>query len=101
MWYSTQQLKLIGWAITTVTKRIVNGNKDTQYALDNDNAACANLQYQNTPIQDIGLSLAQLLHHQQLFDSVSSKPILYKPHPEWIVAAQCCKESFTTTIPKW
>ena len=69
-------------------KRIVNGNTDAQGSLDNDKAARAILQYRNTPIQGIGLSPAQLLLHRRLRDSIPSQPFLYKPHPEWIAAAQ-------------
>ena len=69
-------------------KRIVNGNTDAQGSLDNDKAARAILQYRNTPIQGIGLSPAQLLLHCRLRDSIPSQPFLYKPHPEWIAAAQ-------------
>ena len=69
-------------------KRIVNGNTDAQGSLDNDKAARAILQYRNTPIQGIGLSPAQLLLHRRLLDSIPSQPFLYKPHPEWIAAAQ-------------
>ena len=63
-------------------KRIVKGNTGPQGSLDNDNVARAILQYQNTPIQSIGLSPAQLLLHRRLRDSIPSLPILYKPHPE-------------------
>ena len=69
-------------------KRIVKGNAGLQGSLDNDNVAQAIFQCQNTPIQSIGLSPAQLLLHCQLHDSIPSQPILYKPHPEWIAAAQ-------------
>ena len=69
-------------------KRIVNGNTDAQGSLDNDKATRAILQYRNTPIQGIGLSPAQLLLHGWLRDSIPSQPFLYKPHPEWIAAAQ-------------
>ena len=31
------------------------------------------------------------LHHQHQ-DSIPAQPILYKPHPKWVVAAQRCKE---------
>ena len=69
-------------------KRIVNGNTDAQGSLDNDNAARAILQYRHIQIQGIGLSPAQLLLHRRLRDSIPSQPFLYKPHPEWIAAAQ-------------
>ena len=51
-------------------------------------AAQAILQYRNTHIQGIGLSLAQLLFHRRLRNLIQSHPHLYKPHPEWIAAAQ-------------
>ena len=57
-------------------------------SLDNDRADRAVLQYRNTPIQNIGLSPAQLLLHCRLRDFVPSHPTLYKPHAEWIAAAQ-------------
>ena len=60
--------------------RIVNGNTGTKNFLDNDNVAWAILQYRNTPIQGIGLSLAQLLLHRWLRDSIPSQSRLYKPH---------------------
>ena len=44
------------------------------------------------PIQSIGLSLVQLLLHHRLLDSIPSLSIIYKPHPEWVVAAQCWEE---------
>ena len=84
-----------GWAELTVkaAKRIVKENTGPQGSLDNDNVAQAILQYQNTPIQSIGLSPAQLLHYR-LHDSIPSQLILCKPHPEWVVAAQHCEETF-------
>ena len=63
--------------VVKITKRIVNGNPGPQGSLDNDNVAWAILQYWNTPIQGIGLSLAQLLLHRLPY-----KSILYKPHPQ-------------------
>lgn len=69
-------------------KRIVKGNTGPHGSLDNDSVARAILQYRITPIQSIGLSPAQLLLHRQLRDSIPSQPILYKPHPEWVSAAQ-------------
>ena len=69
-------------------KRIEKGNTGPQGSLDNDNVAWAILQYQNTPIQSIDLSPAQLLLHRRLRDSIPPQPILYKPHPEWVSAAQ-------------
>ena len=74
------------------TKRIVNGNTGPHSSLDDDNVAWAILLYRNTPIQSIGLSPAQLLLHHRLQDSIPAQPILYKPHSEWVEAAQCRKE---------
>ena len=80
--------------VVKTAKRIVNGNTVPQGSLDNDNVARAILQYRNTPIQGIGLSLMELLLYRRLHDSIPSQPILYKPHPEWIAAAQHCDELF-------
>ena len=74
------------------TERRVKGNTGPQVSLDNVNIARAILQYQNNPIQSISLSPVQLLLHYRLHDSIPSQPILYKPHPEWVAAAQCSKE---------
>ena len=74
-----------------IAKRILNGNTGLQGSLD-DKVARAILQYRNTPIQGIDLSPAQLLLHRQLHDSIASQPILYKPHPKWVAAAQCHDE---------
>ena len=70
------------------TKRIVKGNTGPQGSLDNDNVARPILLYRNTPIQSIGLLPAQLLLHCWLCDSIPSQPILYKPYPGGVVAAQ-------------
>ena len=81
-----------GWAELTVktTKRMVNRNTCLQGSLDN--VARAILQYRNTPIEGIGLSLVRLLLHHQLCNSIPSQPTLYKPHPELVTAAQCRDE---------
>ena len=73
-------------------KRIVNGNTGPQGSLNNDNVAQAILQNRNTSIKSISLSLAWLLLHRRLWDSIPSQPILYKSHPEWVAAAQRCEE---------
>lgn len=69
-------------------KRLIKDCTGHQGSLDNNMAAQAILQYRNTPIQGIGLSPAQLLLHRRLRDFIPSHPQLYKPHPEWIAAAQ-------------
>ena len=76
-------------------KRIIIGNTGPQGSLDNDRAARAVLQYRNTPIQNIGLSPAQLLLHRRLRDFVPSHPTLYKPHAEWITAARNREKSLS------
>ena len=80
-----------------IKKRIMNGNTGPQDSLDNDNIAQAILQNRNNPIQSIGLSLAQLLLHHRLRDSIPSQPTLYKPCPEWHHAT---RKSSTTTMQK-
>ena len=64
-------------------------------SLDNDRAARAVLQNRNTPIQNIGLSPAQLLLHHWLRDFMPSHPTLYKPHAEWIAAARNREKSLS------
>ena len=70
-------------------KRIVFGNTNSDGSLNNDKAARAIMQYRNTPIQGVGLSPAQLLLHRQLRDCVPAHPTLYKPHRDWVMAANC------------
>ena len=78
-----------------MAKRIIIGNTGAEGSWDNDRAARAILQYRNTPIQNIGLSPAQLLLHRQLHDFVPSQPTLYKPHAEWIAAARNREKSLS------
>ena len=69
-------------------KRIISGNTGAQGSLDNDRAARAILPYRNTPIQNIGLSPAQLLLHRRLRDFIPPQPTLYNPHADWTAAAK-------------
>ena len=69
-------------------KRIIIDNTGAQGFLDNDRVAIAVLQYRNTPVQNIGLSLAQQLLHRRLRDFMPSQPTLYKLHAKWITAAR-------------
>ena len=78
-----------------MAKRIIIGNTEAQGSLDNDRVARPVLQYWNTPIQNIGLSLAQLLFHRRVRDFVPSQPTLYKLHVEWIAAARNCEKSLS------
>ena len=77
-------------AVKTV-KRIANGNTGLKVPWTTTSSR-AILQYRNTPIQGIGLLLAQLLLHCRLRDPIPSQPTLYKPHPKWVAAAQRCDE---------
>ena len=69
-------------------KRIVRGNTNPRGGLNNDNAVKAILQYRNTPLQDCGLSPAQILFHRHLRDSIPCHPSQYKLHSEWVDAAE-------------
>lgn len=69
-------------------KRIVRDNANADGSLDNDKVAQAVLQYRNTPIQGLGFSPAQLLLHRHLRDAIPTRPRLYRPHRDWVVAAQ-------------
>ena len=70
------------------SKRIIFDNTNQEVSLNNDNAARAILQHQNTPIQDLGLSLSQIIFHRQLHDYTCSHPEHYKLHKEWIITAE-------------
>ncbi|KAG0729810.1 hypothetical protein GWK47_029599 [Chionoecetes opilio] len=52
-------------------------------SLDSDAAATAILQYLNTPLQDTGISLAQLLMGRQLRDSVPAATERYRVSGRW------------------
>ena len=84
-----------GWAEPAVksAKRIISGNTGAQGSLDNDCAARAILQYRNTPIQNIELTLAQVLLHCRLRDFIPSQPTLYKPHADWTAAAKKSRDN--------
>ena len=89
-----------GWAELAVktAKRLIKDCTGHQGSLDNDMAAQAILPYRNTPIQGIGLSLAQLLLHRRLQDFIPSPPHLYKPHTEWTAAAQKREKHYPNTM---
>ena len=69
-------------------KRIVRGNTNPRGGLNNDDAVKAILQYRNTPLQDCGLSPAQILFHRHLRDSIPCHTSQYKLHSEWVDAAE-------------
>ena len=68
-------------------KRLLINNTTTSGSLDNDRFAQAILNYRNTPIQDIGLSPAQILLQRTLRDFLPLDPSNYKLNPSWILAA--------------
>ena len=69
-------------------KWIIHNNILPDGKLDNDKAEYRILQYQNTPLPDVSLSLAQVLLHHQLTDSIPAHPAHYRPHKEWILTAK-------------
>ena len=69
------------------SKRIIMGNT-VRGSLDNNKAARALLQYRNTPIQELGLSPAQILFHRQLRDHMPSFPNNYRLHRTWLNLAK-------------
>ena len=69
-------------------KQITHNNISPDGSLDNNKAAWGIPQYQNTPLPDINLSLAQVLLHCQLRDSIPAYPAHYYPHKEWVLTAE-------------
>ena len=74
-------------------KRILRCNDSSNGAVDSDKVVRAVLQYRNTPIQSVGLSPAQMLLHRHLCDFLPTHPSFYKPHAEWVNAAQKREEA--------
>ena len=68
-------------------KRILIGNSDKNGNIDNDRVARALLQHRNTPLQDIGLSPAQILYGRNLNDCMPSLHDAMMVREEWRVAA--------------
>ncbi|KAG0722100.1 hypothetical protein GWK47_045094 [Chionoecetes opilio] len=64
-------------------KRLPSGNTGHGGSLDSDAAATAILQYLNTPLQDTGISPAQLLMGRQLRDSVPAATKRYRVSERW------------------
>ena len=80
---------MVGQSSLSSQPRELCGNTGDQGSLDNDCTARAILQYRNTPIQNIGLSPAQLLPHPADYVTLyHPNPALYKPHADWIAAAK-------------
>ena len=75
-------------------KRLIHDNTNPNGSLDNDKAARALLQHRNTPIQELGLSPAQILLHRQLRDSIPARPMHYRLHKDWIISAEERERAF-------
>ena len=75
-------------AAVRAAERIIHNNISPDGSLDNDKAAWEILQYQNTPLIDINLSLAQVLLHRQLQESIPAHHAHYCPHKEWVLTAE-------------
>jgi transposase InsO family protein len=69
-------------------KRLLRDNISPNGDLNTDTAARALLQYRNTPLQDIGVSPAQLLYGRRLRDHLPSFADVLKIRPEWIQLAE-------------
>ena len=68
-------------------KRILLDNVGPHGCIDNDRVARALLQHRNTPLQEIGLSPAQLLYGRTLRDCIPTMAEANKVRPEWRMVA--------------
>ena len=64
-------------------KRLLRGNTGPDGSIDNNEVACAVLQYHNTPLQDCPMSPSQLLFGRLLADFLPVNPKAYRLHPYW------------------
>ena len=69
-------------------KRLLRENISPSGDLNTDSTARALLQYRNTPLQDLGVSPAQLLYGRQLRDHLNSFADALKIRQEWIQLAE-------------
>ena len=74
-------------------KHFIRDNAARDGTLNTNSVATAILQYRNTPLPDCNLSPAQILLHRQLRDKIPSHPSHYKPHADWLIAAEQRAES--------
>ena len=81
------------------SKRLIRGNLAADGSLDCDKFAKAILQYRNTPLQDGGLSPAQILFGRDLRDFVPSHPSKYKLSPRWTELARQRELRIWTAAP--
>ena len=75
-------------------KRLLQENTAADGSLNTHSASQALLQYRNTPIQQLGLSPAQILFHRNLKDGIPVDPSKLRPHKEWIDAARRREDAF-------
>ena len=68
-------------------KRLISNHISPGGSLHNDAVTRAMLQYRNTPIKGLGLSPAQVLFHRNLRDGLPMRPVLLRPHKQWVIAA--------------
>ena len=74
-------------AVKTI-KRILISNCDDKGDIDTMSFARALLQYRNTPLQDLGLSPAQILYGRELRDCMPTMEESLHVHKEWRIAAK-------------
>ena len=74
-------------AVKTI-KRILISNCDDKGDIDTMSFARALLQYRNTPLQDLGLSPAQILYGRELRDCMPTMEESLHVHKEWRIAAE-------------
>jgi hypothetical protein len=70
------------------SKRILRDNTSAGGDIDNDKVARALLQQRNTPVNEIGLSPAQMLYGRQLRDCLPTPAEACKIRPEWRIIAE-------------
>ena len=75
-------------------KRLLRENTAIDGSLNSYAASQALLQYRNTPIQQLGLSPAQILFHRNLKDGLPVDPQRLRPHKKWIDAARTREDAF-------
>ena len=74
-------------------KRLLHDNTAPDGTLNCEKACRALLQYRNTPIQNVGLSPAQILFHRNLRDDLPVNPSTLQPCRLWLEAANKREEA--------
>ena len=73
--------------------RLLQENTAVDGPLNCHSLSQALLQYRNIPIQQLGLSPAQILFHRSLKDGMPVDPSKLRPHKRWIDAAKRREEA--------